>query len=66
MLFGSGYVELSNWWKFGALASVINILIWAVVGGLWSCLELGEFSFCLFAVGKDALASAAARVPNLV
>ena len=27
--------ELSNWWKFGALASVINILIWAVVGGLW-------------------------------
>ncbi|MBV8353201.1 MAG: anion permease [Verrucomicrobia bacterium] len=35
VLFGSGYVELSNWWKFSALASVINILIWAVVGGLW-------------------------------
>jgi DASS family divalent anion:Na+ symporter len=35
VLFGSGYVELSTWWKFGALASVINILIWLIVGGLW-------------------------------
>jgi divalent anion:Na+ symporter, DASS family len=35
VLFGSGYVELGMWWKLGALVSVINILIWLVVGGLW-------------------------------
>jgi divalent anion:Na+ symporter, DASS family len=35
VLFGSGYVELSTWWTFGALASGINLLIWFVVGGLW-------------------------------
>jgi divalent anion:Na+ symporter, DASS family len=35
VLFGSGYVELGTWWKLGALASVINILIWLIVGGLW-------------------------------
>jgi len=35
VLFGSGYVELGAWWKLGALASIINILIWLIVGGLW-------------------------------
>jgi DASS family divalent anion:Na+ symporter len=35
VLFGSGYVELAAWWKLGALASIINILIWLIVGGLW-------------------------------
>ena len=35
VLFGSGYVELGAWWKLGALASIINILIWLLVGGLW-------------------------------
>ena len=35
VLFGSGYVELDTWWKLGALISVINILIWLIVGGLW-------------------------------
>ena len=35
VLFGSGYVELGTWWKLGALASIINILIWLIVGGLW-------------------------------
>jgi divalent anion:Na+ symporter, DASS family len=35
VLFGSGYVELGTWWKLGALASVINILIWLILGGLW-------------------------------
>jgi DASS family divalent anion:Na+ symporter len=35
VLFGSGYVELGTWWKLGALISVINILIWLIVGGLW-------------------------------
>jgi divalent anion:Na+ symporter, DASS family len=35
VIFGSGYVELGTWWKLGALTSVINILIWLIVGGLW-------------------------------
>jgi DASS family divalent anion:Na+ symporter len=35
VLFGSGYVELGTWWKLGALISIINILIWLIVGGLW-------------------------------
>ena len=35
VFFGSGYVELGAWWQLGALISVINIIIWTVIGGLW-------------------------------
>jgi Sodium:sulfate symporter transmembrane region len=35
VIFGSGYSELGTWWKLGALTSVINILLWLLVGGLW-------------------------------
>ena len=35
VLFGSGYVEMGAWWKLGALISVLNILVWIVIGGLW-------------------------------
>jgi DASS family divalent anion:Na+ symporter len=35
ILFGSGYVDLRTWWGLGALLSVINILIWLGLGGLW-------------------------------
>jgi DASS family divalent anion:Na+ symporter len=35
VFFGSGYVELRAWWQLGALISVINIVIWTVIGGLW-------------------------------
>ncbi len=35
VFFGAGYVELGAWWKLGALISVVNIVIWTVVGGLW-------------------------------
>jgi DASS family divalent anion:Na+ symporter len=33
--FGAGYVPVNTWWKLGALASVMNIVIWLVLGGLW-------------------------------
>jgi DASS family divalent anion:Na+ symporter len=33
--YGSGYVELGDWWKLGALISVVNILIWLGIGGVW-------------------------------
>jgi DASS family divalent anion:Na+ symporter len=35
VLFGSGYVSLGSWWKLGAVISVVNILIWLVLGGIW-------------------------------
>ena len=35
ILFGSRYVELATWWKLGALISVVNIVIWLGLGGLW-------------------------------
>ena len=35
VLFGAGYVELGDWWKLGAVVSVVNIVIWIGLGGLW-------------------------------
>ncbi len=35
VLFGTGYVELGPWWRMGLLISVVNIVIWVGVGGLW-------------------------------
>jgi DASS family divalent anion:Na+ symporter len=35
ILYGSRYVDLGTWWKLGALVSVINIVIWLGLGGVW-------------------------------
>jgi len=35
VLFGSGYVRLADWWRLGLIISVVNIVIWLTVGGLW-------------------------------
>ncbi len=35
VFFGSGYVEMGTWWKLGLLISVVNIVIWLGVGGIW-------------------------------
>lgn len=35
VLFASGYVSVPTWWRVGSVVSVVNILIWLVVGGLW-------------------------------
>ena len=35
VLFGSGYVPLGTWWRLGFLVSVLNIVVWIFVGGLW-------------------------------
>ena len=35
IFFGAGYVSIGEWWKMGFVASVLNIVIWAVVGGAW-------------------------------
>lgn len=33
--FGTGYVTQSRWWTVGLIASVLNIVIWSVVGLAW-------------------------------
>ena len=33
--FGAGYVKLGQWWKLGAVVSIVNIAIWFGIGGLW-------------------------------
>lgn len=35
ILYGAGYVGLSNWWKLGFIISIINIVIWFGFGMLW-------------------------------
>ncbi len=35
IVFGSGYVSMENWWTMGFIMSVVNLLVWGVVGGLW-------------------------------
>jgi DASS family divalent anion:Na+ symporter len=33
--FGTGYVKLRTWWTTGFIASVLNIVIWTLVGLIW-------------------------------
>ncbi|HVF30516.1 MAG TPA: DASS family sodium-coupled anion symporter [Pyrinomonadaceae bacterium] len=33
--FGTGYVTQKRWWTVGLIASILNILIWTVVGLAW-------------------------------
>ena len=33
--FGMGYVKLGTWWGYAFILSVMNIVIWVGVGGLW-------------------------------
>lgn len=35
ILYGSGYVTLGDWWKNGLIISIVNIVIWIGLGGLW-------------------------------
>jgi divalent anion:Na+ symporter, DASS family len=35
VLFGSGYVPMADWWRIGFLISVVNIVIWLGIGGVW-------------------------------
>jgi DASS family divalent anion:Na+ symporter len=35
VLFGSGYVEITDWWKLGFIVSIVNIAVWFGIGGLW-------------------------------
>jgi len=33
--FGAGYVDQGTWWKLGFSASLVNMVIWVGVGGIW-------------------------------
>jgi len=35
VLFGAGYVEVSDWWRLGFVVSLINLVIWLGIGSLW-------------------------------
>jgi len=35
VLFGTGYVAVGTWWRIGLLVSVVNIIIWVGIGGMW-------------------------------
>ncbi|KAK8936786.1 hypothetical protein KSP39_PZI012222 [Platanthera zijinensis] len=35
VFYGANYVPLSKWWSYGFIVSVVNILIWLGVGGIW-------------------------------
>jgi DASS family divalent anion:Na+ symporter len=40
--FGSGYLKITEWWKFGLYTSIVNILIYFTIGSGWWRL-LGHF-----------------------
>ena len=35
VFFGSGYVDLKNWWVKGLVTGLVMLLIYMVIGGLW-------------------------------
>lgn len=35
VIFGSGYTSMGEWWKAGFVMSVVNFLIFAIIGGIW-------------------------------
>lgn len=35
VIFGSGYTTLAEWWKAGFVMSVVNLLIFVFIGGVW-------------------------------
>jgi divalent anion:Na+ symporter, DASS family len=35
LLFGGGYVDVRVWWRLGLLISVVNIVIWTIIGTSW-------------------------------
>lgn len=35
VIFGAGYVSLGQWWKVGAVMSVVNLVVWISIGLIW-------------------------------
>ncbi|WP_413580437.1 DASS family sodium-coupled anion symporter [Bdellovibrio sp. HCB288] len=35
VLFGAGYVSMGEWWKYGFITSVMNLLVWGSACAIW-------------------------------
>jgi DASS family divalent anion:Na+ symporter len=35
ILYGANFVKIGDWWRLGFICSVVNLLIWGLIGGLW-------------------------------
>lgn len=35
IIFGAGYVDQATWWKLGFYTSIINLIVWVGIGGVW-------------------------------
>jgi len=35
IIYGAGYIDQPTWWKLGFFTSIINLIIWVGVGGVW-------------------------------
>ncbi|XP_034688438.1 dicarboxylate transporter 1, chloroplastic [Vitis riparia] len=35
IFYGANYVSLAKWWGYGFLISIVNIVIWLGIGGVW-------------------------------
>ena len=35
IIFGSGYTTLGEWWRTGFIVSVVNLVVWILIGGVW-------------------------------
>ncbi|KAL1548232.1 dityrosine synthesis enzyme [Salvia divinorum] len=35
VFYGAGYVPLAKWWGYGFFISIVNLVIWLGVGGIW-------------------------------
>lgn len=35
VFFGSGYITQNKWWSLGFLISIIHIIVWLGIGGIW-------------------------------
>lgn len=35
LLYGAGFVPLGRWWQIGFVMSIVNVIVWFGVGGLW-------------------------------
>lgn len=35
ILFGSGYVEINSWWKDGFILSIVYLVVFFAIGGVW-------------------------------
>ncbi|HLN62428.1 MAG TPA: anion permease [Symbiobacteriaceae bacterium] len=35
IFFGAGYIDQKTWWKNGLIVSLVNLVVWVGIGGLW-------------------------------